>query len=206
MIKVRRFAPFYFSLIFFLILLLLGCDEQPEWETSDVTGQFPDLQFELTAETGKTVTEEDFSGKVNLLFFGFTSCPDVCPNTLGRLSQVLRELSPSQRGNVRILFVSVDPQRDNPSRLAEYTDAFGEQFVGMTADQSTLRELTGRYYTTFSYGESDREGNYTVQHNGSVFVFDRDDRARLKITASGVGGIPSDSVNAIVADIRRLIE
>lgn len=70
---------------------------------------------------------------------------------------------------------------------------------------STLEKLTSRYYTTFSYGEPDAEGKYDVRHNGSVFVFDRQGNARLMLTASSVGGVPGDSVDAIVSDLHALL-
>ncbi|MDZ7748625.1 MAG: SCO family protein [Halofilum sp. (in: g-proteobacteria)] len=104
---------------------------------------------------------------MNLLFFGYTSCPDVCPMTLSRLSRVLDRLEPDERRQIRVLFVSVDPRRDPPARLREYTNAFGPRFVGLTADVSRLEKLTSRYYTTFSYGEPDAAGNYDVRHNAA---------------------------------------
>lgn len=185
--------------------LVAGCSQSYEWKTSNVTGKFPELEFRLTNETGEQVTEEDFPDTVNLLFFGFTSCPDVCPTTLAKLSHVMDRLEPAQREQVRVLFVSVDPKRDTPSRLAEHTDSFGERIVGMSADVPTLRKVTGRYYTAFSYGEPDANGDYDVRHNGSVFVFDRSGSARLKITASGAAGSPSDSVDAIASDLEALL-
>lgn len=187
------------------VALGAGCSQPYEWKTSNVTGKFPDLKLQLTDENGEQVSEADFSDTVNMLFFGFTSCPDVCPTTLARLSRVMDELEPAQRRQVRVLFVSVDPGRDTRSRLAEYTDSFGERFVGMTADIPTLRQLTKRYYTTFSYGEPDANGDYEVLHNGSVLVFDRDGKARLRLTASEAGGGPSDSVDAIVSDLEALL-
>ncbi len=187
-----------------LAVVLAACSE-PEWRTSDIRGQFPALQFRLTGESGSVITEDDMAGRIVLLFFGYTSCPDVCPGTLARLSRVMQRLTPAQREDTRVLFVSVDPRRDSPQRLARYTSAFGEGFIGLTAGTGRLRELAARYYTTFSYGEPDAEGNYPVSHNGSVFVFDRDGTARLRITANDAGGVPSDSVEAITADLQRLL-
>jgi len=187
------------------MLLVSGCSDY-EWKTSNITGKFPDLEFELTSEHDETITEEDFANTINMLFFGFTSCPDVCPMTLSRLNMVMDNLEPQERRQIRVLFVSVDPQRDTPPKLREYTNAFGPHLVGATADVETLETLTSRYHTAFSYGEKDSEGNYNVNHNGSVFVFDRQGKARLKVTASSVGGIPSDSVEAIASDLRALID
>ena len=160
----------------------------------------------ITLQTGSgPLSRADLAGRWTLLYLGFTHCPDVCPMTLSRLSAVMDELKPRERRQLRILFVSVDPGRDSPARLRDYTDAFGPRVIGATADKATLKDLTSRYFMTFSYGETDEDGNYDVRHNGSVLAFDRQGKARLKIAANSVGGTPSDSVDAIVADLRALL-
>lgn len=179
-------------------ILLSACGESYEWKTSDITDKMPDLEFELTDERGRTVTEDDFAGTVRLLFFGFASCPDVCPTTLARLTQAVDALPAEQRAQVRVLFVSVDPQRDSPERLAKYTDAFGDYVVGLTADEATLRALTERYASTFSYEEPDAGGDYGVSHTASVFVFDEEGGARLLVRAG-------DPVEAVMQDLAALL-
>jgi protein SCO1/2 len=179
-------------------LLLAGCGEQ-SWQTTDISGAMPELRFELTDENGRTVSADDYRGKPTLLFFGFTNCPDVCPTTLAQLASATQQLNEELRANLQVLFVSVDPVRDDPHTLRRYTDVFGPQFIGLTGDKAALDALTRRYSTTYSYGEEDQSGNYDVSHSGAVFAFNRAGNVRLLIRAS-------DPLNAVVADLRRLSE
>lgn len=181
-----------------LALLAAGCGNDPSLKTKDITGMMPNLEFTLTSENGEIVTEKDYAGTINLLFFGYTNCPDVCPATLARLSATLRHLSREDADRVRVLFVSVDPGRDDPESLRSYTALFGEGFVGLTGTRDQLDALTRRYRTTYGYGEADAQGNYEVSHGSAVYVFDPAGNARLLIR-------PADSREAIAHDISRLI-
>lgn len=186
------------ALLAVMVAFLAGCSGQ-EWNSTDVSGVMPDLQFTLTSETGEEVTADAFSGQVSLVFFGFTHCPDVCPLTLANLASQLRELPEEEREEVQVLFVSVDPARDTPELLAEYTNAFGPDFVGLTGTQEQLRELTRRYRVTYSYAEPDENGNYDVSHSSGVFAFDRDNEAVVLMRDN----MPPDQQ---LADIRQLID
>lgn len=187
------------KLVFFMALLLIaGCGEGPAWQTKDVTGVLPDLAFRLTDETGNKVTEQAYRGRVSAVFFGFTNCPDICPINLGKLRSAIGELPESARDDIRVLFISVDPQRDQPGTLAEYTEFFGPEFIGLTADEATLRSLTKRYRATFSYGEPDDRGEYTVSHPSAIYVFDGHGSARLLFRQD-------DSVEAMAGDLEHLV-
>src|SRR5699024_2301506 len=120
-----------------LIGSLAACSGGKNWETSNITGMMPDLAFTLTDDNGQTVHADKYGGKVRLVYFGYTHCPDICPITLGHLAAALRTLGPAAK-NVRVLFVSVDPKRDTLSLLKTYTKAFGPQFVGLTGTQDQL--------------------------------------------------------------------
>ncbi|TDX22194.1 protein SCO1/2 [Modicisalibacter xianhensis] len=178
-------------------MLLVGCSE-PSWQTKDISGLMPPLAFELTNENGRTVSAEDYRGQVTLLFFGFTHCPDICPTTLAHLATISDELGKEARGNLQVLFVSVDPARDDPEILSEYTDAFGAEFIGLTGDKAALKALTRRYRVTYGYGEKDEAGNYDVSHSSAVFAFDRDGEVQLLIRES-------DPREAVVGDLRQLL-
>ncbi len=178
-------------------VLALGCDGE-RWATKDVSGLLPALGFTLIDERGRTVTAERYRGRVTLVYFGFTHCPDVCPVTLARLDRVLDGLPGDAREAVQVLFVSVDPARDTPAQLASYTDAFARDFIGLTGDQAQLRRLTRRYRVTYGYGEPGPEGDYPVSHSSGVWIFDRELDARLLFR-------PQDSDEALAADLRRLL-
>lgn len=179
-------------------LVLFGCGEQT-WQTTDISGVMPELEFTLTDENGRAVSAENYLGRPTLLFFGFTNCPDVCPTTLAQLAGAARQLDEDARENLQVLFVSVDPARDDPQTLSRYTDAFGPQFIGLTGEKVALDTLTDRYRTSYAYGKKDESENYDVAHSGAVFAFDREGEVRLLIRAS-------DPMNAIVADLRQLVE
>jgi protein SCO1/2 len=188
-----------FIFISSLIFILSACNSSDkQWETKNITGLMPPLEFSLTeADSGHTVHAEDFHGHVLLMFFGYMHCPDVCPTTLSRLHAAVSRLEHNTE-QVRILFVSVDPGRDNLHDLAEYADAFGDEVTGLRGEQSELRELTRRYRVTYGYDKPDSNGNYNVSHSAAVYVFDRLGHARLLIR-------PDDSIAAISDDLSRLI-
>ncbi|BES70830.1 SCO family protein [Marinobacter nanhaiticus D15-8W] len=164
-------------------LLLTGClgNDEEDWNGKNISGLMPELEFDLINSQGDPVSSNDYSGRVRMLFFGFTSCPDVCPTTLQKLNQVTSALSPELQEEVLTLFVSVDPQRDTPERLTEYVDFFGGDIVGLTGEELQLRELAKRYRTTFGYEEPGPDGNYAVSHSSAIYVFDREGNPRLLI-------------------------
>lgn len=181
-----------------LLAALSACTDEPQWQTSALDKGFPELSLELTTHDGATLTERKLHGNVTLLFFGYTSCPDACPTTMTTLRAALGELPADQQAQVTVLFVSVDPERDTPARLAAYAGYFGPRFTGATTDIPRLRQLASRYGTTFDYGPGYGGDHYVVSHGSNVLAFDRDGRARLLIR-------PGDSIEAIVHDLRRLL-
>ncbi|MGK0524491.1 MAG: protein SCO1/2 [Pseudomonadales bacterium] len=163
-------------------MLLTGCfGNDEDWHGKNISGLMPELEFDLMNSQGEPVSGSDYDGRVRMLFFGFTSCPDVCPTALQKLNQVTSSLAPELQDEVLTLFVSVDPQRDTPERLANYVDFFGDNIVGLTGTEPQLRELAKRYRTTFGYDEPGPNGNYAVSHSSAIYVFDRDGSARLLI-------------------------
>lgn len=173
-------SPQQISFVLGLALVLAGCSgNQGNWHGKDISGLMPELEFRLEGTGGQAVTPADSRGNIRLLYFGFTSCPDVCPTTLTDLRRSVRQLPAEYQDDVTTLFVSVDPRRDTPERLASYVDFFGDQIVGLTGTEPELRKLAKRYRTTFGYEEPDADGNYNVSHSSAVYVFDRDGKARL---------------------------
>lgn len=177
-------------------LALVGCGG-PDYETKGIEGLLPALEFELRSETGEPITESDFAGAPTVVFFGFTNCPDVCPTAMARIAAATEAAADSLDGDLQVLFVSVDPGRDSPERLARYTDFFSDRVTGATADVATLKSLTKRYRATFGYDEPNEFGDYNVSHASAMYVFDSEGRARALFR-------PSDSVAAMAADLRRI--
>ncbi|MBL1272820.1 MAG: SCO family protein [Oceanospirillales bacterium] len=165
-----------------LTAFLAGCsDSKINYNGKDISGLMPELEFNLINSDGDEVTAEDYSDKVRMMFFGFTSCPDICPTTMQTLNRAAVGLPPELKGEVLTLFVSVDPKRDTPERLDKYVRFFGENIVGLTGTESQLRELAKRYRTTFGYGEPNENSDYNVSHSSAVYIFDRQGKARLLI-------------------------
>lgn len=180
--------------------LLNACGgEKVHWEGTDLTGVMPDLEFELINEDGAAVDQAAYLGQPTLLFFGFTNCPDICPGTLASLSRAIDRLQADQQDDYQVLFVSVDPQRDTPQRLRDYTSAFGPQFIGLTGTQQQLERLNKRMRATYSYGEADENGFYNVSHSSAVYGFDAEGQTRVLIKSE----LPTDRISA---DLMRLAE
>ena len=194
------FNPGALFILLCLGLLLSSCNKNEEhWATKNISGLMPQLKFNMTeSNRDKLVQGDDYRGDIILLYFGYTHCPDVCPLTLGRIKSALAHLGTEAKA-IRVLFVSVDPARDNKTVLKSYTQYFGPQFLGLYASQPELRELTKRYRVTFGYDNPDKEGNYNVSHSSAIYAFDRKGEARLLIR-------PTDKVSAITKDLKRLLK
>lgn len=164
-----------------------------------IRGFLPDLDFELVAAGGETVTEAHFEGRVVMMFFGYASCPDVCPTTMAQLSQVMAELGP-QADQVRILFVSVDPHRDTPEILQAYVNAFDQNAIGLTGNERQISRLARRYRVAYQIEKPRGEdpGSYEVAHSRGIYIFDSQGKARL-LASDG------ESVEKLTAAVRGLL-
>ena len=180
--------------------LLAGCTHKEEpWHLTNVTGHLPDLDFSLTSDDGKPVTGDAFKGDISLVYFGYTHCPDVCPETMARLMQVLAALGPDAQ-HVRILFITVDPARDTPKALHDYVGAFDAQHVvGLTGSDGQIESMARKYRVAYQMEKRDPTGNYEVTHSSAVYVFDAQGHARLLAT-------DRDASDAVAADLRRIID
>lgn len=166
-----------------LILAVSGCDKKTPWHESDISGSLPRLAFSMTdAMTDKPVTAADFRGKVTLLYFGYTLCPDFCPTTLTNLAAVLKKLG-AQANDVRVLFVTVDPNRDTLPVLKRYVALFAPQMVGLRGTPDELAALARRYRVAYSVTPAHDGHPYEVTHSSLVYVFDQNGNARLLVAS-----------------------
>jgi len=134
--------------------------------------------FTLTGTDGKTVRAADFRGRYMLLFFGYTYCPDVCPTTLLNITQAfeaLEERAPEIAEQVVPIFITVDPERDTPERIAEYLDSFHPRTVGLTGPKRKIRRTAAAYAVTFEKTEG-TDGNetreYLMDHTSNIMLMD----------------------------------
>jgi protein SCO1/2 len=153
----------------------------------------PAPPIELRGTDGETVRLTDFEGQVVLLFFGYTFCPDVCPQTMTKLTVALRELEDRADG-VTVLFVSVDPERDTPVAIEQFLAGYNSRTVGVTGDHDKLRALADAYAVTYFVDNEDSEDFdprfYTITHSATVFMIDQGGRLR----ASFLGPYTPDDV------------
>jgi len=145
-----------------------------------IRGFLPDLRFQLEGAHGKTWTQDDLKGKTVLLFFGYASCPDICPTTMAQLTQVVHELG-KDADKVRILFISVDPHRDTPDILQAYVDAFDGNAIGLTGTEKQVADVARRYRVAYQIEKPkpDSPDVYEVAHSRGVYFFDRNGHARF---------------------------
>ena len=149
--------------------------------------------FTLTGKQGP-VALHDFKGKLVLLYFGYTFCPDVCPTSMVVWSQVLNALSEEEQSHVQPIFISVDPERDTPERLAEYAPFFHPAIIGLSGTPEHLREIAARYGAFYARQENVSAGGYVIDHTAASFVIDADGR----LVASIPHATPPDAFVAVL--------
>ena len=172
------------------------------WHSTDLSGTLPALSFTMTrAVDRKEITAAAYKGKLALLYFGYTFCPDVCPTTLLNLTTALKTLGPLA-DNVRVLFVTVDPGRDTLDILKQYTSAFTPQMVGLRGTADELAELAKRYRVAYSVEPATQDHPYEVTHSSAVYVFDCSGEVRLLF--SGLATANPD-LDGVVDDLRTLL-
>ncbi|MDT8439024.1 MAG: SCO family protein [Wenzhouxiangellaceae bacterium] len=159
----------------------------------------PVPSFKLHDAAGQPFTEDDLTGRISLLFFGFTHCPDICPDTLTVLARALAKLD-SMRVERRpqVVFVSVDPQRDDGEAMQAYVENFDPEFIAVTGDDEALARLTNPLGILYARNAPDAQGFYTVDHSGMVVIVDSGGRVLGRFRQG------SDA-DAIAADLFQLV-
>lgn len=139
-------------------------------------------ELSLTDQNGRQVQVNELKDKWSLLFFGYTFCPDICPATLAQLRQLQGQLPQETRDNLRVILVSVDPNRDTPAQLKKYLDYFDAGFIGLTSDEKTLGALANAVSIPYIPADTSKE-NYTVDHSGNLVLIGPDGTQRGFIRA-----------------------
>ncbi|HSN38721.1 MAG TPA: SCO family protein [Burkholderiales bacterium] len=189
------------GLLLFAAFLFAGCDKSgpaaPKFMLTDVTGANFGKEFALTDHNGKPRTLADFRGKVVVIFFGFTHCPDVCPTTLAELATVAKELG-KDADRMQVLFVTVDPERDTPEVLRQYVPSFNPSFLGLYGDAAATAR-TAKEFKIFYQKQTLKSGDYSVDHSAGTYILDQ--QGRLRLFAQYGQGAP-----AFLHDIRILLQ
>jgi len=131
--------------------------------------------FALTDQNGVRRTDADFRGKLMLVYFGFTYCPDICPTDLQQMALAVDQLGPAG-GTVQPVFITVDPARDTVEHLKDYMALFHPRFVGLTGDAAAIRQAARAYRVYYEKVEREDKSDYTLDHSVFIYLIDRDGR------------------------------
>lgn len=192
----RRFAP---ALMALATLTLGGCVSQTSWHAENVTGHLPDLEFLLTSDSGRPVTEKTYMRQVVLLYFGYTRCQAECPVSMARLAGAVERLGEEAK-HIRILFVTLDPEHDSPEALRHYIARFdSDRAAGLTGTAADIAKLAKRYRAAYRPRSTiSAPANEGITHGDAIYIFDTWGRARLLATSV-------HSEDDLAEDIRRLL-
>ena len=183
------------------LLAIAGCSPRSPpapFNATEVSGIDYGRGLVIADETGRPRRLEDFRGKVTLIFFGFTACPDVCPTTLARLRQARAALGPDAE-RVQVVLVSADPERDTPERLQAYVRSFDPSFTALRPEPDELEAVVKAFHAIAVKVPTPDGRDYTIDHSAVIYVYDR--RNRLRLIAQ-----PDLGVDAFAADLRRLAQ
>jgi protein SCO1/2 len=161
------------------------------------------VDFSLRDAEGRARSLRDYRGKLVVLFFGYTRCPDVCPTTLADLRDVLRRLDKDAE-HVQVLFVTLDPERDTPEMLARYVPAFDRRFIGLSGSAAQTAAVVERFGLVVER-QGGEDGGYTLDHTASLFVFDRDGRLRLEVPHGTPAEVLANELRALLRDRGRTV-
>ncbi|NYT60923.1 SCO family protein [Alcaligenaceae bacterium] len=180
--------------------MTLAFTVQAETAIHSVRGFLPDLRFTLESSGGKVITQDAYKGKTVMLFFGYASCPDICPTTMAALSHVMENLG-DDASKVRILFISVDPHRDTPEILQAYVNAFDKNAIGLTGTEKQIADVARRYRVAYQIEKptGDDKNSYEVAHSRGVYMFDAQGRARILAS-------DTESVEALTESVKALLK
>lgn len=175
-------AVFRLGLVSLVIASILGCSPKVNFKNVDITGSTAFANnFSLLDTNGNIKTMADYKGKAVVLFFGFTQCPDVCPTTLTEMEEAIKLLGP-KADKVQVIFVTVDPERDTASVLAQYVPAFNPNFVGLRpADEAGLEKIAKDFRIYYNKVPGSKPGSYTMDHSAGSYVFDQSGQLRLYV-------------------------
>ena len=180
-----------------LAALLAGCDRLApssarSFNAIDITGADYARRLELPDQNGQLRTLADFKGKVTVVFFGYTQCPDVCPTTLAELARIKQQLG-AQGAALQGILVSVDPEHDTPERLKAYVESFDPSFIALRGTPEQTAATAKEFRVFYARVPGKTEGSYSVDHTAGSYVFDREGKVRLFVRyGSGAETLAAD--------------
>jgi len=180
-----------------LSIALAGCDSKPVFQGTDISGTGLGRDMAMVDGAGQLRTLADYKGRVVVVFFGFTHCPDVCPTAMAQLAQTMTLLKDEAR-NVQVLMITVDPERDTPEKLDAYAKAFNPSFTGLSGSTAQLLKTAQSFKAFYSKEPGASRDEYTMNHSSSFYILDQKGDARVLVNGNA-------SAEAIAGDIKRLL-
>ena len=151
--------------LFIMLPIVLSIQEKKE----DIVASYAGSAFSLIGVNNETITEKSFQGPLTAIFFGFTNCPDICPMTLSNLDQVIEKLNDNEKKNLKIFFISIDPERDKPQVIKDYLNSFQNKIYGITGDPGKIF-LLSRSWGALSEKIFNEDGSYLINHSSSILL------------------------------------
>lgn len=187
------------KLWFFAFLLMLAACKpaQTESKSTDITGAEFGKGLALTDHNGKPRSMSDFAGKVVVLFFGYTHCPDVCPTTMSDLKNTMKLLG-DKSNEVQVLFVTVDPERDTQEVLAKFVPSFDARFIGLRGNAQETADTLKNFKIFYAKVDGKSTNDYSIDHSAGMYAFDKKGNIRLYVS---YGQKPAE----IASDIKQLL-
>lgn len=178
--------------------LLAACGQDaPSFKGSDISGTHLGKNLSMVDQDGRPRTLADYAGKVLVVFFGYTQCPDVCPTSLAELAQVMQALGPDA-SRVQVIMITVDPERDTPEVLKQYVQTFNPSFVGLTGTPEQVKQAATSFKVYYAKVPAKDGNGYSMDHSAAFYLMDKQGEARV------LAGNGSD-VDSLAHDIRALL-
>lgn len=181
---------------------LLGCHKPVAYRATDLTGTDLDpegMAQRLLDHTGQARRLSDFQGRVVVLFFGYTQCPDVCPTVLTTMSQVM-DLLGADGQRLQVLFVTIDPERDTQALLAQYLPLFHKSFLGLRGDASATARVAKSFKVNYEKRPGAVPGQYAMDHSTGSYVLDAKGRLRLYFAHDEKGAVMAEDLRQLIAE------
>mgnify|MGYP002525306593 CR=1 FL=1 len=195
---------FLFLQVFLVVTLIISVHEIEGSEVTLVNLKKPEFyenlggDFSLTGPEGKTISLRDFRNKVVLIYFGYTFCPDVCPITLSNLKLIMLDLG-EKAEDVQVIFISIDPERDNYQKLKDYVPYFHPTFIGLTGSEAEIAAVAKKYQTIYIKQKVESEAGYLMAHTDVVILVDQNGKYRGRYKSKY-------DLDKLTTDIRWLLE
>lgn len=180
-----------------LSLGLAGCKEPVKFQGSDISGTHLGRDMAMVDSSGTLRTLADYKGKVMVVFFGFTHCPDVCPTSMAELAQTMSLLKGDAK-KVQVVMITVDPERDTGAIMDTYVKAFNPSFVGLTGSAEQLHKTAQSFKAYYAKASGGTPDSYTMNHSSSFYILDQTGEARVLLNGNAPAKVIADDIQQLL--------